>query len=110
MPNAGIQGCRSTSWNSGEAGLNDAHVASVTANTAIDTMSVIHRMSALRWPSALPTKTSSTAPATGSIHEIDNSGRFTTLPALEGGAFRTRQICPLSPKGIAQYQNEADQQ
>ena len=84
MPNAGIHGCRSTSWNSAEPGLNAAHIASVTAKTAIDTISVTQRTSALRCPLLLPINSSSAAPATGSSHDIDSNGTFNQSPCGAG--------------------------
>ena len=64
----------------GDAASKDAQIANVTAKPAIDTASVSQRIRPLRRPSALPTNSSSTAPATGSSHEIDNSGTFNTSP------------------------------
>src|SRR5581483_10613259 len=69
MPNAGIHAWRSTSWKSAELPLNDAQIASVTTNTATDTISAIQRISPLLRPSLLPTHSNSTAPSTGSSHD-----------------------------------------
>src|SRR5438034_9010177 len=84
MPNAGIQGWRSTSWNSGEPALNDAHIASVTPKTATETSSVTQRTRPLRRPSAFPMNNSSAAPATGSSHDMDNNGKFNESPLMAG--------------------------
>src|SRR5262245_38940310 len=94
MPNAGIHKWRSTSWNSGEPGLNDAQMASVTANAATEMMSVIHRISDVRRPSALPMSETSSAPTVGSSHEIESNGTFNQSP--QAGSFLDPADLPIS--------------
>src|SRR5512138_728028 len=114
MPKAGIHKWRSTSWNSGEPGLNNAQMASVTPNAAMEMMSVSHRIRAVRRPSALPMTSTSSAPTTGRSHEIESSGRLIRDWLLPAG-YRLPEPEARSPKGsppqvVPQNHDDADKE
>src|SRR5260221_14692440 len=73
MPNAGIQACRSTNWNSADAGLKRLHISSVSPNTSTDTTSAMLRASRAS-PSSSRTKSSTIAPAIGRAISVERIG------------------------------------
>src|SRR5687767_9431054 len=116
MPNAGIQGTRSTNWNSADAGSNQIHNPIVTAKVAIATASASQRTSPLRRPSALPTSSSRTAPTSGTIQESVKSIVNSQLPIPNSQSFRLEVgswrlgVEFSSPQVITEHDDDADEQ
>src|SRR6476469_8972312 len=82
MPKAGIQACRSTNWKSAEPALNLLHKSSVSANTSSETISATARANGALCSSSPRTKSSTTAPATGSATSELRIGKFISPPQV----------------------------
>src|SRR5678816_2318923 len=80
MQNAGIQGTRSTNWNSAEPGSKYHQRSSVSANAPMETASDSQRITPLRVPSRFGIRSSRIAPTSGISHERVKSGVKSQTP------------------------------
>src|SRR5688572_30259730 len=130
MPNAGIQGTRSTSWKSACVASNDHQMASVTANATRDSPSAIALTAPSRRPSALGMSSRRMAAASGttqeSVSSIENPkadlkvGLYAVQGPASGPPYRQSFVeadlqvgqAPRSssPQVIPQHDDDADEQ